>query len=65
LLYREPHVNASASVWAAIELGAADGFLAAHGVATIYYLVQKEQDSQSARRTITGHPEGVSHCFGR
>ena len=53
LLDREPHVSASASVWAAIELGAADGFLAAHGVTTIYYLVQKEQNSQSARRTIT------------
>jgi predicted nucleic acid-binding protein len=52
LLDRKPHVTASAAVWAAIETGAAEGFLAAHAVTTIYYLVRKEKGSAAARRTV-------------
>jgi hypothetical protein len=45
-------VEASASVWAAIETGIAEVVLAAHVVTTIYYLVQKEMGGAKARRII-------------
>ena len=38
LLDRQPHVEASAAVWAAIETGSSEGLLAAHAVTTIHYL---------------------------
>ena len=47
LLDRQPHVEASAAAFAAIEGGAAEGLLAAHGVTTIHYLVRR--DLQSGR----------------
>jgi predicted nucleic acid-binding protein len=52
LLDRKPHVAASAAVWAAVETGAAEGFLAAHAVTTIHYLVSKERGAAFAGRTI-------------
>jgi predicted nucleic acid-binding protein len=53
LLDRQPHVAASAAVWAAIETGAATGFLAAHAITTIHYLVRKELGGAKAKRTIS------------
>ena len=53
LLDRQPHVAASAEVWAAIETGLSKGFLAAHAVTTIHYLVRKELGMAGARRTIS------------
>ena len=53
LLDRQPHVAASAAVWAAIETGAAKGFLAAHAITTIHYLVRKELGGAKAKRTIS------------
>jgi hypothetical protein len=38
LLDRKPYADASAAAWAAIEIGIADGLLAAHAVTTIDYL---------------------------
>lgn len=58
LLDREPHVSASASVWAAIELGAADGFLAAHRVTTLHYLFKRNKTLNRLDEHY-GHPEGV------
>jgi predicted nucleic acid-binding protein len=52
LLDRQPHVEASAAVWSAIEMGQAKGFLAAHAVTTIHYLVRKEHGSVKTGRTI-------------
>jgi predicted nucleic acid-binding protein len=52
LLDRQPHAEASAAVWAAIESGFAEGLLAAHAVTTIHYLVQKELGAAKAKRTI-------------
>ena len=51
LLDRQPHVEGSAAVWAAIETGLAKGFLAAHAVTTIHYLVRRELGSARAKRT--------------
>ncbi len=53
LLDRKPNVGASAAAWAAIETRAANGFLAAHAVTTIHYLIRKELGATKARRTIS------------
>lgn len=52
LLDRQPHVPASAAVWAAVEHGLSKGFLAAHAVTTVHYLVRKELGNQEAKRTV-------------
>ncbi|MGA3206086.1 MAG: PIN domain-containing protein [Bryobacteraceae bacterium] len=54
LLDRQPHVEASAAAWEAVETGASEGMLAAHAVATIHYLVQKEKGTARAKRTVSG-----------
>ena len=53
LLDRKPYVEASAAVWAAVETGAGEGFLAAHAVTTIHYLVRKEIGSVKAQAIIS------------
>lgn len=52
LLNREPHASNSASVWAAVEEGRAEGFLAAHAVTTIHYLCARDGGVARANRTI-------------
>lgn len=53
LLDRQPHVEASAAAWAAVETGVAEGLLAAHAVTTIHYLVRKEMGSGQAKRILS------------
>lgn len=53
LLDRQPHVEGSAAVWAAIETGSSEGLLAAHAVTTIHYLIRKELDAARTRRIIS------------
>lgn len=53
LLDRQPHVEGSAAVWAAIETGSSEGLLAAHAVTTIHYLIRKELGAAKAKRTIS------------
>jgi predicted nucleic acid-binding protein len=53
LLDRQPHAEASAAAWAAVESGVAEGLLAAHAVTTIHYLVRKETGNIKARRIIS------------
>lgn len=48
LLDRQPHVEASAAAWAAIEAGVLEGMLAAHAVTTIHYLTRKEKGDVKA-----------------
>ena len=50
LLNREPHVNASAAVWEAVESHRARGLLAAHAVTSIYYLLGKEGGNAKVKR---------------
>ncbi|HLK18372.1 MAG TPA: PIN domain-containing protein [Bryobacteraceae bacterium] len=52
LLDRQPHVEASAAMWATVEKQAIKGLMAAHAVTTIYYLMRKELGNVRARRTI-------------
>ncbi len=53
LLDRQPHAAGSAAVWAAVETGISKGFLAAHAITTIHYLVRKELGIAKARGTIS------------
>jgi predicted nucleic acid-binding protein len=52
LLARHPHAVAGRAVWAAIELRRAEGFLAAHAVTTIDYLMRKELGAAGSRRAM-------------
>ena len=52
LLARQPHAGASRAIWAAIELRWAEGFLAAHAVTTIDYLMRKELGAAGSRRAL-------------
>ena len=53
LLDRKPHVAASALVWMAIVVGQARGWVPAHGLTTIHYLVRKARGAAEARRTAS------------
>jgi predicted nucleic acid-binding protein len=50
---REPFYAASASLLAAVEAGRVQGFVAAHSITTLFYLIQKGDSSAGARATIT------------
>jgi len=49
----EPFYEASASLLAAVETGKIEGYLAAHSVTTLFYLIQKSKSSADARAMIT------------
>ncbi len=53
LLDRQPYVEASAAVWAAVETGTSEGMLADHAVTTIHYLVRKEKGNARATRIMS------------
>ena len=53
LLERHPHSIASGGVWKAIETGAAEGYLAAHAVTTIEYIVGRELGRSATRRVLS------------
>jgi len=50
---REPYYHASASVLAAVEMGRVEGYIAAHSVTTLFYLIQKSRSSADARAVMT------------
>jgi predicted nucleic acid-binding protein len=50
---REPFYEASAGLLAAVETGRAQGFVAAHSLTTLFYLIQKGKSSAEARAMIT------------
>jgi predicted nucleic acid-binding protein len=52
LLDRKPHAEASASIWAVVEQGTAEGALAAHAVTTLHYLIRKETGNAKAKTII-------------
>jgi predicted nucleic acid-binding protein len=53
LAKREPHYLTSAAIWALAEHGELEGFLAAHSVTTLHYLLAKHLDYQQANLTMT------------
>ena len=52
LLDRRPYVTVSAAVWAAIEKGRGKGFVPAHRVTTIHYLIARERGAKLARNAV-------------
>ncbi len=50
---REPFYEASARLLATVEAGRVEGYLAAHSLTTLFYLIQKGQSSAEARAMIT------------
>ncbi len=63
LLDRQPHVEASATAWAAIEAGILEGMLAAHAVTTIHYLIRKEKGGVKATRVVSASLRGTRKGF--
>jgi predicted nucleic acid-binding protein len=57
LLDRRPDADVAAALWAAIERGKAYGMIPAHGVTTIFYLLEKARDATFAR-------DGVERLIG-
>ena len=49
---REPHYEGSARVWAAVEDGRAKGFMAAHSVTTLFYLLARYLNRNLATAAI-------------
>ena len=50
---REPFYEASAHLLAAVETGRVKGYVAAHSITTLFYLIKKDRSSSEARATIT------------
>jgi predicted nucleic acid-binding protein len=48
----QPHAQTSAAIWAVVETGRWEGFLAPHAITTIHYLAEKELGAVRARRLI-------------
>ena len=53
LQQREPFYTSSADLLAAVETGRVDGFVAAHSLPTLFYLIQKVRGASEARAVIT------------
>ena len=53
LQQREAFYEASAHVLAGVETGRFEGFIAAHSITTLFYLIQKDKSSAEARASIT------------
>ena len=57
ILDRRPGADAAAALWAAIETGHGRGLIPAHGVTTIFYLLEKARGAAFAR-------DGVERLIG-
>ncbi|MGE4222311.1 MAG: type II toxin-antitoxin system VapC family toxin [Vicinamibacterales bacterium] len=52
ILDRQPDADVSAALWAAIEQGHAQGMVPAHGVTTIFYILEKARGAEFARQGV-------------
>jgi predicted nucleic acid-binding protein len=50
---RKPFFQTSAELLAAVEMGRVHGYVAAHSVTTLFYLIKKGKSASHARATIT------------
>jgi predicted nucleic acid-binding protein len=50
---RTPFYDASARLLAAVETGVLEGFIAAHSITTLFYIIEKSKSSAEARANIT------------
>jgi predicted nucleic acid-binding protein len=53
LLQRDPWAEPAADLLTRVERGEADGFVAAHTLTTIHYVVSRARDRQSAAAAVT------------
>lgn len=60
ILDRRPGADAAARLWAAIERGEGRGLIPAHGITTIFYLLEKARGTTFAREGV----ERLSAVFG-
>jgi predicted nucleic acid-binding protein len=60
ILDRQPDADVSAALWAAIEQGRGQGLVPAHGVTTIFYILEKAHGAAFARQGV----EGLIGVFG-
>jgi predicted nucleic acid-binding protein len=51
LLDRAPHAETASDIWAAVEMGQAQGFLSAHAITTIHYLNGRSVGPKEAKET--------------
>jgi predicted nucleic acid-binding protein len=52
ILDRKPGVRAAARLWAVLEQGGGRGVIPAHGVTTIFYILEKARGAVFARRAV-------------
>ncbi len=52
ILDRRPGADAAAALWAVIEDGQARGLIPAHGITTIFYLLEKARGGSFARKGV-------------
>ena len=50
---REPFYETSAHLLAVVETGRVKGYVAAHSITTLFYLIKKDRSAAEARATIT------------
>ena len=50
---REPFYESSTALLASIETGRVKGYVAAHSITTLFYLIKKDRSASEARATIT------------
>jgi predicted nucleic acid-binding protein len=60
LLDRQPHAESACALWAAVEMGEAEGLIAAHCVTTLHYLAARS----GGRQFGDGCVAGVLSVFG-
>lgn len=47
-----PEAPTAAALWSALEKGGGEGYIPAHGITTIYYVLAKSKDRRFARRGV-------------
>jgi len=52
ILERQPGADAASALWAAIESGQGRGLIPAHGITTIFYLLEKARGARFAREGV-------------
>lgn len=52
ILDRQPDADVSAALWAAVEQGRGQGLVPAHGVTTIFYILEKARGAEFARQGV-------------
>jgi len=59
---RQPFYETSARLLAAVELGQIDGYVAAHSMTTLFYLIRKDRSAADARAALTSLLQFIRVC---